>query len=196
MGFVTMPNFKCTYMFNDAAASFGWSETWYSKDVADYAAAETLAIGYFPVRQAVLVDRCKLLAVRISSVEVVHDSLIKKPTDGTGDVTSTSDTVVQPWTALLSRNQATALYRGRTYFHGVLEDTFDSGRDYDATNAQATAWTALKAFILANFALRHNAPPDPVSYEQFTEIILLRQVNRKVGRPFGLLRGRRKIPAS
>jgi len=186
-------DFVGTFFFQDLPSSYGWTEVFYT-NAADIAAARTRFQEYIPLRAAVLTDLHKMVACRISQVDILNDSLLVQGFPIVGDVTATTLSQCEPWTALLTRNEAGSEHRGRTYFHGLLESTFTTGRIYDPVNAQSVEWEALLEWIRVNCRLRWL---DGVTYmyTPFTDIYPLRQVNRKVGRPFSLLRGRRKIPA-
>lgn len=188
-----MPNFQGTLFFQDLPSSYGWTENYYL-EAADVSAARTELQEVVPLRAAVLTDLHKMVAARVSDVSVLNDSLLITGFPVVGDVMATIQTQCEPWTALLTRNESSSLYRGRTFFHGLLEATFSTGRIYDPINAQSVEWEALLEWIRLNCLLKHIVGAATV-YDAFTNIYPLRQVNRKVGRPFNLLRGRRTTTA-
>jgi len=183
-----------TLFFQDINSSYGWTENYYYKDAADLDAALSLLLVLIPLRVAVLTDIHNLVAGRISNVAIVNDSKLVTGLPVTGDLASTTITAVQPWSSLLTRNEASSLYRGRTFFHGVLEDTFLPGRSYDSANANNAAWQALFTEMKDRCALKHRVAT-VLTFTQFTAVLPMRMVERKVGRPFNLLRGRRRIAA-
>jgi len=187
-------DFQGTLFFQDNNSSYGWSENYYYKDATDIADALAKLAVLIPLRLAVLTDLHNLVAGRVSQIGIMNDSKLVSGLPLTGDVASTAVTAVQPWTALLTRNEATSLYRGRTFFHGVLENTFLPGRNYDPANGLNTEWLALFQEMVDRCALRHKVAGVKV-LTLFSAVFPLRQVERKVGRPFNLLHGRRKIPA-
>jgi len=189
-----MPDYQGTLFFQDNASSYGWTENYFYEGVADIDAALALLAVLIPLRAAVLTDRHNLAAGRVSDIAVLNDSKLVSGLPVVGDVVSTNLTVVQPWTALLTRNEATSLYRGRTFFHGTLETTFTSGRNYDTGNPQAADWTALFTEMVDRCSLKHKVGLVTL-LTPYSAILPLRQVERKVGRPFNLLRGRRRTVA-
>jgi len=189
-----MPDFVATLFINDNASSYGWSENYYLKDEDNIVDAADLFATIVPERLAVLTDLHTAVAARVSQIDIPNDSRLLTGFPAVGDLAATFDTQVQPWTALLTRNEATSLSRGRTFFHGVLEDTFTAGRVYNPTNPNNAAWQTLFTSIKDHCALRHIVA-DSVTLSDFSAVLPLRQVNRKVGRPFGLLRGRRPTTA-
>lgn len=184
-------DFKATLFFQDLASSYGWSENYFYKQAADHDAVVTKVQIMLVLRLAVLTDLHQCVAARVSDVSVPNDSKLVSGLPLPGDVASTGSTIVQPWSALLTRNESTAFYRGRFFLHGVHEHTFLANRSYDPANAESADWIAFFLDIKDNCALRHIVAPPVVLYDNFTNIFPLRMVERKVGRPFNLLHGRR-----
>lgn len=188
-----MPTFQGTLFFQDLASSYGFTESYYMA-AADIAAARTKLQDLVPIRLEVLTDLHNMVAARVSDVDILNDSLLITGFPLPGQIVATTLSQCEPWTALLTRNESSSLYRGRTFFHGLLEDTFTSGRLYDPGNANNAAWQILFDWIRDNCSLKHVLAAVAV-YDAFTNILPLRQVNRKVGRPFNLLHGRRPTAA-
>jgi len=184
-----MPIYAGTLFFQDLESSYGWSETYYQ----EHATIEDMVTsmnGRVSLRANVLVDINTMVAGRVSDTAILNDSLLLTGFPVPGQVVSTSTTAVEPWTALLVRIEATSLFRGRHFFHGILESTFIAGRTYDPANPEAADWTAFFDDILAFDRLRHIVADVP-EFDVITSVIPQREVMKKVGRPFGLLRGRR-----
>lgn len=188
-----MATFKGTLFFQDAASSYGWTED-YPVEAAGIGDAAALINALIPLRQDVLTDLHNIVAGRLSDAAILNDSQLVAGLPVPGLVVATIATQADPWSALMIRTEATSLYRGRKYFHGLLEATFTVGRVYDAGNALAAEWIALFDWIQANCKLRHIIAGNPV-FDAITNVIPQREVNKKVGRPFNLLRGRRTTTA-
>jgi len=184
-----MPNFQVTLFFQDDAGTLGWSEPYYIENV-DIAGAKISMDTLIIARAEVLCDLYSIVAGRVSDVDVLNDSLLAEDMPLEGQIVSTSATAVDPWSALMVRIESSSLYRGRHFFHGVLENTFLPSRSYDPANPNAGAWDTWAAYLVTNTLLKHKAGLTIV-YSALTNCILQREVMKKVGRPFNLLRGRR-----
>ena len=184
-----MPDFQVTLFLTDTEGTYGWSEPYYIE-------ATTIEVGVpamealITERSLVLTDFNKIVAGRISDTAVLNDSLLATNTPLDGAIVSTSITAVDPWTALMMRVESTSAHRGRHFFHGVLENTFLADRSYDPANPNNATWVDWKDYLVTNTKLRYKLAGVP-TYGTLTGAILQRMVEKKVGRPFGLLRGRR-----
>ncbi len=184
-----MPTYQATLFLGDNDGTFGYSEPYYLT-AATPAAAKTAMDALIGERIKVLVDIHSVFAGRVSDVAILNDSLLSAVTPLEGLIASTIATAVQPWTALNARCEAGAAARGRHFWHGILENTFQDNRHYDPANPNAAAWTAWVVFVAANTLLRHMVAAVP-TYSAITDVIPIRETSKKVGRPFELLRGRR-----
>lgn len=183
-----MPEYQVTLFFQDVAHGYGWSESYFISRT-DIDAARLKADDLVILRAAVLTDIHEIAGGRVSDVDIFNDSKLVANLPVPGDVVSTVVTACEPWTCLNVRMEASALFRGRKYFHGLLETTFLSNRNYDPANPQNAAWQALFTELEDNWDLRVDYPAAP-HYESITKCIPIRQTTRKVGRPFALLVGR------
>lgn len=189
-----MPVFAVTMFFEDNRHSLGWSETYYGT-FTDFAAVNAAINSFCDLRVAILTDIFKLAFVRISNTAVTGDSQIVTPPNQVGDIDDSTDPSCEPWTCLMLRLEASPTSRGRKYHHGVPRSFFDVDRLYDPANANAahvTDWVdELKA---GTWSIKHRTgvgPPATYSYPVIDAVIPQRQVIHQIGRPFGLLRGRR-----
>lgn len=178
-----------TLFLNDVAQSYGWTESYFTDQDTQVDAVNAMD-ALIPVRTNVLVDLCVLSAARVSDVAVLNDSQLSTNAPMTGALESTVLTAADPWSALNLRMEAGWTHRGRKYLHGVLEDTFNDNRSYNPANPNAAAWTAFFDHLVASYSLRSTIG-GPEVYFALTQCIPIREVNKKVGRPFNLLRGRR-----
>jgi hypothetical protein len=186
-----MPNFQQTLFLGDEGGTYGWSEPYYATYV-DIDAAKIGLDALCTARAEVLTDLHQVVAGRVSDVDVLNDSLLAEDLPIDGAIAATSVTAVDPWTALMVRIESTSAHRGRHFFHGVLEDTFLPNRSYDPANPNNAAWVTWMTYLIDNTLLRYKLAGVPV-YGVVTNAILQREVEKKVGRPFNLLRGRRAI---
>lgn len=188
-----MPQFACTAFFQDVAHGYGWSETYFiaKPDPLGIQAARTAFDVLIAARLEVLTDIHEVSAGRVSDVAILNDSLLVAGLPLPGQVVSTVVTACEPWTCLNVRMEAGPEFRGRKFFHGILETTFQDNRNYAPANPQAAEWTALFTLLEDEWDLRVEHPL-LTHYESITKCIPRRQTTRKVGRPFDLLVGRHR----
>lgn len=184
-----MPQYQQTLFFEDVDRSYGWSES-YFRESPDPQLARTAMDSLIGFRLDVLVDLCQISAARVSDVDITNDSLLSVGLPLPGNVASTILTAADPWSCLNLRIEASDLYRGRKFIHGILENTFSDNRAWNPANPNAAQWLAFFTELEDNYNLRINSP-GPFSYISITKCVPLKETTRKVGRPFGLLVGRR-----
>lgn len=184
-----MATYQGTLFFTDAEGTYGFTEPYYL-DALTPEAARTALDALAVARAEVLIDGCTIVAGRVSDVTITNDSLLCEDLPIDGQIVSTSITAVDPWTALMVRIESTSLHRGRHFFHGVLENTFLANRSYDPANPNNAAWVTWMTYLETNTFLRYKVAGVP-TFGQVTAAILQKEVEKKVGRPFNLLRGRR-----
>lgn len=184
-----MPNFQAIIFCEDVASTYGWSEPYYM-DRANAAACRTDLETLITERVKVMSSVCQVVGGRVSDVAVLNDSLLVTNTPLVGLLAGTIATTQQPWSAFNVRMEATSLYRGRHFFHGCLDNTFLDSRYYDPANPNAVAWDDWLDYLISTTLLKHKVAGVD-TYSILTDAIRLREVEHKVGRPFGLLRGRR-----
>jgi hypothetical protein len=191
-----MPNFRVTGFYQDSTDLVGWSETWFL-NAADaptaansYASVQTLAN---PLR----FTTTSITAIRSSNVDAPRDSFY--PTLGSG----TAGTIVRAthppagvWDSLLFRwDAATNNFFNKKFLHEVPADIF-SGRVYVGN---AGYWNTPFAAYLAAIVSPSNGIQvrkklaGVYTYTPVTAVTALRRVERRLGRPFDALRGRRAI---
>lgn len=131
-----MPFFKVNYFFKLDEA--GWSETFYTPDLADAGVALDRA-------RTLVVPRVRLLAndhlasinprlaeVRVSDVAIQRDSLVftVSPTDGVNATPVIDDAVLPIFNSLLIRLEAGSLYRRQLYLRGIPKQLSGPGGIY------------------------------------------------------------------
>lgn len=186
-----MPVFRGTFFFQSSTRPFGWTET-YALTVADYDAAEIELALLADLRVAILTTDCVIRAVRMSNTSVAGDARF---IGIGGDVGTLAGDFVDPTTALLTRYEATPVYRGRTFLHGVVQDVFTAALGYDHGNPAAADFTAFGVKLASTpFQIRTVAGV-LITWRNIDNVQFVGYSSHRVGRPFGLQRGRRKIPA-
>lgn len=190
----TMPFQQAVMFFEDVSNTYGWTEV-YWLDQADTGAARAAL-------EVLIVDRADMLSSihqivggRVSDAAVLRDSLLTTNTPIVGAIAATALSATEPWTALNVRLECTAAHRGRLFMHGCLEDFFSQpDRLYDDGNANDGAVQAFMADLLVTY--RRITVAGVPTFLPITAALPLRQVAKRVGRPFGLLVGRRPIAAA
>jgi len=184
-----MPYFQAIMFCEDVLGTYGWSEPYYLNS-ASAAVARTDLETLIEERIKVMSDQCEIVGGRVSDVGVLNDSLLVTNTPLIGLLAATVAATQQPWSAFNCRIEAGSLYRGRHFWHGCLDSTFDDQRRYDPANPNAAAWDTWVSFVQAGTYLKHKVAGVD-TYTALTDVVRLREVTHKVGRPFGLLHGRR-----
>lgn len=187
-----MANFATTLFLGDLTNSLGWSETYY-RIAADH--DEALANGALLVtaRVGILLDVYQVRGFRVSDFAVPGDSRISTVVTP-GDIDAAVRKPSDPWTALNLRLEAGGNRRGRKFLHGIPQDFFKAGREYDATNASNADLITFMTHLTANYQLKFKAaagPPIVYGFQAFTNANPVGQTKHEIGRPFGLLVGRR-----
>jgi hypothetical protein len=133
--------------------------------------------------------------VRVSDMFIRGDSAIAIPLAPTGTYTVPVGKVnLPPDAALVLRCEATPLRRSFRYLHGLTSnDTV--GNVWSPTAGMIAALTSYLTFINTNTVQRHIVSRSPLNVVDtaWTNFIEQQVNSRKVGRPFGLPRGRRLI---
>lgn len=184
-----MATYALTLAINKSSGSTGCSETYYV-DSASYADADILLVALVAARVAILASIWEVVWGRVSLEGVAGDSILEYFREA-GDITADPADVAQPWTALLTRLEAGPGDRGRKFLHGCPEDFWTDSLVYDPGNPN-------NADVQAYLDLTGSAPYLLKTDGGFVEVTAhsaLRATSHRIGRPFGLLVGRRSSPA-
>lgn len=177
-------------IFRQPALNIGWSETYYTND-ADHEAAIAEIQALLLLRIDILSPLCYSDYLRISKTDVPGDSLVRE-TNIQG--TAPGDPVLEPSACLLLRLEAGPTARGRKYLHGVTEEMFLSDGNYNIGWAGEVALAAflekLAPAVDPLYGIPVGTDPGPAEYSFITAALPQRLTSHKVGRPFGLRRGR------
>lgn len=195
--------YKGIIIYDWPAAETGWSETWYSKPATTYAAFGTLLLNYVQAKMPILMDQIFIRAIKVSDIGVAGDVFPQFFGDAlqgkilTAGVTNPPS----PWEAILFEIlSGDFLYHGFKYWHGVPNtNNITEPRVYDPAPATATliqtAWNVLIAGG-ATWKVKSKAIPPPTPpfiYQPIGSAVGVRITEHRVGRPFALPVGRRRI---
>jgi len=186
---------KGILFYNYSDAQMGFSETYYMEfpTIAD-------CMGNLDVintsRLTTLCPNVYCAGGVVSDVDIKGDSLLIPPTDRVGSFGETGDVSVADDIGLLTRVEASSLFRGMKCWHGVPNSAYNHGLlDLVLANPYMTAMLAHFGLLITNTQLRVKAPGEPITYEYLaiSAIVVRRAGFRNLGRPFGLLHGHRMI---
>jgi hypothetical protein len=183
------PIFVITAFLDDGGKA-GWSELYYVA-ADDYAAALQLWGPTAAARVAIMADSYRIVAARVSDPTVRGDSLFDQspiyPYNGTWPTAGTS--VGSAYSALLLRYESGPFRRGMHLLHGVGDDVFH-GMLYSPPAGFPGLLTTFAAQLKLNYYIKQGFGPK-ATYNPITAVIPIRRGDHKIGRPTGLLRGRR-----
>lgn len=193
-----MPNFRCTWYFTSSEYQVGWTETWWTT-ATDAPTADTAVQHYRTTRAALLSDAASIVALRISSVDHARDSYYSTYSfPVVGGIAEATYPIAGVWDALLLRRD-TLSYNvlGHMFMHFVPAGIF-TGRVYTPTVVSGIGWAAkIAAFnteiiALSAYLLRKNTA-GVITYPSCQYLQPLRRTERRLGRPFDALHGRRLV---
>jgi len=191
-----MAKFKCTFVMQDTLWDTGFTHTWWV-DEEDSSVALTTVYPYWQKLRALISDTIFLTDLRASNVDPPRDSEHRGPSTGEehGTIDHTTTPILTYSEALLvRRDQATGNVFGHSFLHGVPIAEF-TGRKY--TPPAGTWLTAFQALVTlvtnTQFLLRKVGAGGAITYPICGRYIGMRLTKHAVGRPFDLLRGRRRI---
>lgn len=193
-------NFKVS-CFYESQEGNGWSENFFINN-ASYQGALTLAQGLMATRASMLTQFYYILAIRVSddfpgtrdSVLYVYDP----PLQGSNTTLLLESNI---YTAVLARFDSGATGQNRHFLHGLADGDF-SGTHWQPSPSTTVAFDNFRNHFIAagegwknRFTVQKGIPfiQYPVyAYRPVTSIEYVRVISRRVGRPFGSLRGRRR----
>lgn len=193
-----MATYKITYFFGSSKYNIGWTENWWTS-ATDAASALATTSSYYTPRKNVLGDDFAIDAHRASNVDSPRDSLYVTATSFPilGTVALATYPLAGVWDCLLVRRDiGTNNLIGHMFMHGVPAGIF-VGRTL-ANPPTPSGWTGLfNAFGTevtgGNYLLRKKTAPTTYTYSQCTTLLQVRRTERRLGRPFDPLHGRRSV---
>lgn len=182
---------------SDSPFPQGWSERYYLKS-ASYGDAIADLLLIWDARRAMLMDDCSLVYAYVSDLGIRGDSRVVFPEAGhiTGSFSATGAKTLPPYNALQLRLESQALYHTFRPVRGIPSSEDIAG----LPPAFGDFFNATKDFGIALIALCYNrvklkaADPNPAlgNFRTITASIPIKFIERRSGRPFGLLRGKFK----
>jgi hypothetical protein len=193
-GNMCMAIYKLTQFFTDAVYQTGWTESWYISGSSASGCLSTFA-AVATARQALLMDSSSIFAIRASNVDTPRDSLyLSSGLPLVGTIVSATYPIAGVWDCLLVTLQSSTLNMfGHVFMHSVPAGIF-VGRVYVPTHTSGIGWVAnfaawVSAIVTANLLKRQKGP----LYNPVISVIGTRRTERRLGRPFDALRGRRSV---
>jgi hypothetical protein len=187
---------KTTFFFQDNVNNCGWTESWYWVQ-ANTNAALVAATPLVPLRAALLMDTCTIVALRATTLGPPRDSLfLQTGVPLAGTIAHSSYPAAGPWDALLIRKDNDGTFLNKVFMHGVPLGIF-VGRQYQNTVApgivfQTNISAYLSAASAAGASVRKIVSGTPI-YASVLTFQPLRRTEHRIGRPSDPLRGRRAV---
>jgi len=194
-GNMAMATFKVTWFFQDTVDGTGWTENWWCNSTTADAAYASVS-NYASVRPRLMLDTSIITQVRVSSIDTPRDSLITSLVGAVGAIAHATYPSAGVWDALLCRRDVAGYnLLGHVFFHQVPAAIFN-GRVYNPAGTVSPVWaTSLTSYVTevtnGTYLLRKKTAPGVYSFVPCTQFIGLRRTERRLGRPFDALHGRR-----
>ena len=197
---MALNEYQCVGFFSSPTYNVGGSLTVYHQN-SDWNSAATSFSALLDVIRACQTDLWRWDFSRVSDQGILGDALqtvfgTSKP----GTIVSATHPDAGPYDALLIRKVGSiVLNHGFWYLHGIPSDIF-TGRAYTggAAGYYASLFATLDTEVGGetwSWAHRTNpgATPPTYTYTLFDEVLAIKRVQHKIGRPFDDIRGRRRI---
>lgn len=187
---VAPPPFKLTWFITHTNTNTGWSETYYVNAATDVLANAT-GVLLAPLRMALLTNKYRMVYGRVSRLDVKGDGYplaITFPAVGTFAPAAPDGN--HPGNGVVYRWSDGAGLRAMRFLHGVPEECITDG-DFAPTAPYITALSAWHGSLITNTLMRKKIAVAP-----FASFVPVNAINhryasvKKVGKPFGLRRGR------
>lgn len=187
------PPWKVTNFFNfSGGPSLGWSETWYVNKTTFNDMAIDWAI-VIAARMAIVGVQSVLTYARASRLDVKGDGVQLNSANINGTYTPAIGDISHPGVALLTRWTTSGGHSVNHVLHSIPEECANFG-NYQPTSGYALAMTAFQSAVSTHLVIPRKTTVAPfVVFEPVSTVGLRRMVVRKLGRPFGLSRGRAAI---
>jgi hypothetical protein len=183
---------KLSLNFEGSERVCGWSETLYMSGTS-LSNANTQVLNYIPIRLAIAPSSVSFVGGRMSVIGSPKNSqLIIPPTAHVGTFNSEVH-MTEPWSALLMRLQSGAAMKAPRYLHGIPQ-TQVTGGTFTPTGGFLTALASWSVEMTTNWSIYVVDPANPGPGKQIAAISsapYVRLTKHPVGRPFGLLVGKR-----
>jgi hypothetical protein len=190
---IAPPPWKLTAFFNDSSTNTGWSETYYI-NTASIVTAQTLTTSLLNARLGILTSNFKLVYGRLSRLDVKGDGIpITLAVPSPGTFTPAGGESNHPGVVLLFRESTTSGKGNTRTLRGIPEECVNAG-NYAPTIAWGVLLATYFTALVADTQMRRKIAVAP--FAQFITIdnVAAQRIRvKKIGRPFGLSRGRAAI---
>jgi hypothetical protein len=190
---MTLPQWKGTVYFNDSDGAVGWTESFYPVGSTQADAAANL-LTVMEARVAFLPPQYRIVYARVDVPGAPRDSLppaVEYPLVGTYAPTG-SVLPIPTVNAVLVTLVGNPQIKNRKFIHGLLQADVDEDT-FDPTTTWMTAYTDWLTAVIANCYVYSKAIGGGSSVVIAGAILDDVMTSHRVGRPFGLRRGRRRV---
>ena len=192
-GNMAMAIYKATWFGQDNTYQVGWTENWWL-NAASASAAYAAVSGYTTARLPLMMNTAFFTFVRIANVDHPRDSQVTNLSPTVGSIVSATYPPAGPWDSLLVRRDAAAnSVFGHMFLRSVPQAIF-TGRTYVGSVSApvwSPAYTTFQTAVTSGVYLLRQLISGTPSYPPCTQFIPMRRTERRIGRPFDALRGRR-----
>ena len=194
-GNMAMPTFRATWFFQDVTYGYGWTENWWVS-ATDAPTASVNVTNYASKRLAFMMDTAQWTELRISNIDPPRDSYFVAPASAAfGSIAHATINPAGVWdTLLIRRDIAGNTLLGHQFLHSVPAAIFN-GRIYNAGGLPIATWltpySAWQTEVQSGTYLLKKKSGSSFVYQACAAITSIRRTERRVGRPFDGLRGRR-----
>ena len=185
----------CTIFYTGGFPVGGWSEVYYLT-TEDYSEALDITEDLRNLRIAMMPDSFQAVYIRVSDPNIKGDAVIN-PAVVTGTFGGVNQQAMPASTAVLIRMYSNAnQIPSFRYFHGLPECIQSAGVYTPAVCAGDGDWDQALSdcldMIEANYLMRQKTGPGPDDFGLvgINDLLPVRITNKRIGRPFGLSRGR------
>lgn len=186
------PPWVATVFYNNTFLNFGWSENLYPIG-PDQATASAAVANLIPLRLALLSDDWTIAYARLDVPGSPRDSVVVPlPSSRLGTyVIAPPDKELPADSAVLVTLFGDPTKKNRNFWRVIGTQDMGAPNSFSPTNLWLSLFAAYATSLQPNFYVARNTPT--VSYfVPIASVNLGRFTNRKMGRPFGLARGRRR----
>jgi hypothetical protein len=190
---VPMPVFQATAFYQFGSA--GWSMALFASD-ADYSAVMTKLQATNTALMGCMRNDVKCVGLRVSNADVFRDAITANATTPVGTYAAVGAVTSFPALALQVRVLGTPTKRAMRFIHALPSDVVN-GANYAPDPGFTTNLNAFFTSCIGYFGIgTKTGNPYPGPRYLFTVIAGMSAgflTERKVGRPFNLFRGRRRV---
>lgn len=186
------------FFYRSVPFNAGWSEKWWVAASTAEAAKDKLVL-IRDARLGILSTETDMEYTRISKPDVRGDAFVNMVTPLTGNypdaIPDDDSAPVHPSTALITRFETSEGKHSTHYIRGLTDDLFTLD-GFTPPAGWNTLWDAFVDAVTLNAVMlvRSDGDPNVLEQKSIARVVQVRTTSRKVGRPFGLSRGRSAPP--